>query len=171
MTYFVNEEKLRLVRWPNGIDFKMFENGTVFESKFYTYTEYWECGNKLDYSPKYPYTSPEKTALRKNYSDDQSEDLSYILSNPIMVFSIIPLDDMSYDLPYNVTPESKTVTLETTGGKDIEGKGLDLNSDKILDAFWFHEKIDNKIIEVVTRLYINIGGRWTPVWYTYFREL
>jgi hypothetical protein len=78
---------------------------------------------------------------------------------------------MSYDLPYNVTPESKTVTLETTGGKDIEGKGLDLNSDKILDAFWFHEKIDNKIIEVVTRLYINIGGRWTPVWYTYFKEL
>lgn len=170
-TYFVNEEKLRLVRWNDGIGFKMFDNNTVFETSFYEYYEYWECGNKLDYSPKYPYINPKSTPLRKNYDDEQNEDLRYILSHPIMVFSIIPLDDLSYDLPYNTEASSKKESLETSSGKDIEGEGIDLNNDKILDAFWFHEIQDSKIVEVATRLYVNIDGKWTPIWYTYFREM
>jgi hypothetical protein len=170
-TYFVNEEKLRLVRWPNGINYMMFDNGTVFETSFTTYSEYWECGNKFDYSPKYPFTSPKDTPLRKNYTDEQNEDLRYILSNPIMVFSIMPLDDMSYELPYNVEASSKTASLETTKGKDIEGTGIDLNNDKVLDAFWFNQIQDSKIVEVATRLYINVEGKWIPIWYTFFREM
>lgn len=170
-THFVNNEKLRLVRWVQPVNYMMFELGTVFETSMNNYTEYWECGNKMDYSPKYPYTYPEPTLLRLNYTDEQHEDLAYILKNPIMVFSIMPLDDMSYELPFNTEAASKKESLETSKGKDIEGTGIDLNNDKILDAFWFNEVQDSKIIEVITRLYINVGGKWTPIWYTYFREM
>ncbi len=170
-TYFVNQEKLRLVRWDNGIAYKIFDNNTVFETSFDTYQEYWECGNKLDYSPKYPYSYPKRTLLRKNYTDEQNEDLGYILKNPIMVFSIIPLDDMSYDLPFNIEASSRKESLETNKGNDIEGTGIDLNNDKILDAFWFNEVQDSKIVEVATRLYINLSGKWVPIWYTYFKEM
>lgn len=171
VTYGVNEEKLRLVRWNTPITYKMFENNTVFEPAIKNYMEYWECGNKLDYSPKYPYTYPTQTPLRKNYTDEEMESLQFILKNPIMVFSILPLDDLSYDLPYNTEASSKKESLETTKGEDIDGTGIDLDNDKVLDAFWFHEVQDSKVIEVATRLYVNIGGKWTPVWYTYFREL
>lgn len=170
-TYFVNEEKMRLVRWNNPIGYKMFDNNTVFETSIDSYAEYWECSNKLDYSPKYPYTYPKPTLLRKNYDDEQNEDLAYILKNPIMVFSILPLDEMSYDLPFNIEASSKKESLETTKGSEIEGTGIDLNNDKILDAFWFNEVQDSKIVEVATRLYINVGGKWVAVWYTYFREM
>lgn len=171
MTYFVNEEKLRLVRWNNPIGFKIFENNTVFETTFNNYIEYWECGNKLDYSPKYPYTFPKPTPLRINYTDEQHEDLAYILKNPIMVFSILPFDEMTYELPYNLEASSKKEELETSSGRNIEGTGIDLDNDKILDAFWYNEVQDSKIVEVVTRLYVNIEGKWIPIWYTYFREM
>lgn len=171
MTYSVNEEKLRLVRWYNGIGMKIFENNTIFETTIDTYSEYWECGNKLDYSPKYPYTYPKRTPLRINYTDEQNENLSYILKNPIMVFSIMPLNEMTYDLPYNLEASSRKEELETSSGKDIEGTGIDLDNDKVLDAFWFNEVQDSPIIEVITRLYINIEGKWIPMWYTYFREM
>lgn len=170
-TNFVNTEKLRLVRWQQPLNYMMFEHNTVFETSMDTYTEYWECSNKMDYSPKYPYTYPKPTLLRMNYDDEQSEDLAYILKNPIMVFSIMPLDDMSYELPFNTEAASKKEKLESSKGDDIEGTGIDLNNDKILDAFWFNEVQDSKIIEVVTRLYINVSGKWTPIWYTYFREM
>ncbi len=166
----VNQEKLRLVRRPNGIQYKIFENGTVFETKFDDYTEYWQCGEKMDYAPKYPFARPQRTVLRKNYNDEQNEKLSYILSHPIMVLSIIPLDDMSYELPFNLEGASVETTMETSKGKDLEGTGIDLNGDKVLDAFWYHDIKDSKVIEVYTRLYINVSGKWKPIWYTYFRE-
>jgi hypothetical protein len=168
---FVNIEKLRQVRWEQPIAMKMFENGTVFETGFDTYTEYWECSNKLDYSPKYPYSKPKDTPLRKNYNDEQSEDLYYILTHPTMVFSVIPLDDMSYELPYNLEGSSVETKLPSTKDGKIEGTGIDLNGDKILDAFWYNQIIDTKIAEVYTRLYINIEGKWYLWWYTYFREM
>lgn len=168
---FVNIEKLRQIRWEKPIAMKMFENGTVFETTFDTYTEYWECGNKLDYSPKYPYSKPKNTPLRKNYSDEQMEDLYYILTHPTMVFSVIPLDDMSYELPYNLEGASNETKLQSTNDGKIEGTGIDLNGDKILDAFWYNEIGESKIAEVFTRLYINVDGKWRLWWYTYFREM
>lgn len=55
--------------------------------------------------------------------------------------------------------------------KNIDGTGIDLDNDKILDAFWFNEVQDSQIIEVITRLYVNLEGKWIPIWYTYFREM
>lgn len=169
--HFVNTEQLRQIQWQEGIGFKMFDNLTVFETTLNNYTEYWECGNKLDYSPKYPYAKPKATPLRKNYTDEQSEDLKYILSNPIMVFSVMPLNEMTYELPYNLEGKAVETKLETSKDGSIEGTGIDLNGDKILDAFWYNQINDSKIVEVFTRLYINVGGKWALIWYTYFREM
>lgn len=167
--FIVNEEKLRLFRWQNGIPVKIYDNNFVFETQFYAYMEYWQCIGKKDVT-KYPFANPVSTPLRKNYNPDQSEDLKYILSHPIMVFSIIPLDDMSFDLPYNLEGTSLETSLETSKGDNIDGTGIDLNGDKILDAFWYHDIISTKAVEVFTRLYINISGKWKPIWYTYFKE-
>ena len=168
---FVNIEKLRQIQWQKPVAMKMFENGTVFETTFDNYTEYWECGNKLDYSPKYPYYKPKDTPLRKNYSDEQMEDLYYILTHPTMVFSVITLDDMSYDLPYNLDGTSYETKMATKNDGKLEGTAIDLNGDKIADAFWYNQIGDSKIAEVYTRLYINIDGKWQLRWYTYFREM
>jgi hypothetical protein len=167
--FIVNEEKLRLFRWQGGIPVKIYDNNFVFETQFYAYMEYWQCIGKKDVT-KYPFANPVSTPLRKNYNLDQSEDLKYILSHPTMVFSIIPLDDMSFDLPYNLEGTSAETMLETSKGNNIDGTGIDLNGDKILDAFWYHDIISAKAVEVFTRLYINVGGKWKPIWYTYFKE-
>lgn len=168
--YVSGEENMQLVRWHQGIQVRIFENGTVFETEFNTYVEYWQCGVKMKHGAKYPFIKPKRTPLRINYNEDQSEDLKYILTHPIMVFSIIPLDDMSYELPFNIEAKSVETTLETTGGDNIEGHGIDLNADKILDAFWYWDIKNNKPAEVFTLLYVNIGGKWMPRWYTYFKE-
>lgn len=168
---FVNIEKLRQVQWQKPIGMKMFENGTVFETTFDNYTEYWECGNKLDYSPKYPYSKPKDTPLRKNYNEEQNEDLFYILTHPTMVFSVIPLDEMSYELPYNLDGTSYETKMAAKNDGKIEGMAIDLNGDKIADAFWYNQLGESKIAEVYTRLYINVGGKWHLWWYTYFREM
>lgn len=167
---FVNIERLRQIQWAKPVPIKLFENGTVFETTFNSYTEYWECSNKMDYSPKYPFIKPKDTPLRMNYTTEQEEELYYILTHPIMVFSIIPLDDMSYELPYNLDGKSYETKIGSNEGK-IEGMAIDLNGDKIDDAFWYNEIPDGKIAEVYTRLYINVDGKWKLWWYTYFREM
>jgi len=169
--YIVNEEKMRVFRFEKGIPYYIYDNNFVFDTKINFYAEYWVCGDKFDYASKYPFSVPERTSLRKNYTEDQYESLRYIMTHPIMVFSIIPLDDNSYDLPYNLEASSKGTFLNTTKGDELEGMGVDLNSDKILDAFWYMDIKDSKIIEVTVRLYINVEGIWIPIWYTYFKEL
>lgn len=168
---FVNIEKLRQIQWQKPVPMKMFDNNTVFETTFNTYTEYWECGNKLDYSPKYPYLKPKDTPLRKNYTDEQMGDLYYILTHPTMVLSVVPLDDMSYELPYNLEGSSYETKMASVNDGKLEGMAIDLNGDKTPDAFWYNQIGDSKIAEVYTRLYINVDGKWHLWWYTYFREM
>jgi hypothetical protein len=168
--YIVHEEKMRVVRWDKGIPYYIYDNNFVFDTKINFYAEYWLCSDKLSFASKYPFSVPERTSLRKNYSEEQYESLRYIMTNPIMVFSILPVDDNSYDLPYNLEGTAKETSLNTTKGDEIEGTGIDLNADKILDGFWFMDIEDTKIIEVTVRLYINVEGEWIPIWYTYFKE-
>jgi hypothetical protein len=169
--YIVNEEKMRVIRWENGIPFYIYENNVVFESKIKFYAEYWVCGDKLDYASKYPFSVPERTALRKNYTEEQYESLRYIMTHPIMVFSILPLDDNSYELPFNLEGKAEETFLISAGGDEIEGTGIDLNSDKVYDGFWYMDIKESKTYEVTVRLFINVDGAWTPIWYTYFKEM
>jgi hypothetical protein len=87
-----------------------------------------------------------------------------------MVFSVLPLDDNNFDLPYNLEGTAVEASLKTSKGDNIEGTGIDLNGDKVLDGFWFMDISDTKVVEVYVRLYINVEGEWIPIWYTYFKE-
>ncbi|MCX7878682.1 MAG: hypothetical protein N2510_08605 [Ignavibacteria bacterium] len=163
-------EKLRVIRWKNPVNIMMFEDGLVFETSFTDYSEYWRCGDKNNYAPKYPFVKPLPSLLRKNYTEEEQSDLKYILSNPIMVFSAIALDENKIELPFNLEGRSYKASFEALSGEELEGWAIDLNSDKIPDAFWYHDIISTKIVEVFTRLYLNIEGQFIPVWYTYFKE-
>lgn len=167
----VNNERLREIKFDNGVETILYEDNTIFTTKFMDYTEYWECSEKFDYAPAYPYAKPIPTPLRKNYSKKNSLDLAYILSNPIFVFSLIPFYERQSDKWKGYTGQSKKTKIKSSDGKEIEGRAIDINGDKNPDAFWFVELSDKPIIEWFTRLYLNVDGEWSLVWYNYFREL
>ncbi len=160
---------LRQISWDDGITIKMVEDKNVYTSKFSSYTEYWQCNEKAGYAPKYPFISPEKTSLRKNLSRSQAKNVYDVLTNPIFVLSFIPLESNAAWAD-NLSGKSVKTSLSTTGGEKIEGRGIDLNNDNILDAFWYIEVIDSPIAEWYVRLYINYQGEWVPAWYDYFKE-
>ncbi len=167
----VNNERLREIKFDYGVETILYEDNTSFTTKFMYYTEYWECSEKFDYAPTYPYAKPIPTPLRKNYSKKNSSDLAYILSNPIFVFSLIPFDERQSDKWNGYTGKSIKANMKSSDGKEIEGRAIDINGDKIPDAFWFIELSDKPIIEWFTRLYLNVDGEWSLVWYNYFRAL
>ena len=165
----VNHESLRQIKWNDGIKVKMYEDNTTYETKFYKYTEYWHCNEKADYAPKYPYIQPEKTLLRKNLKKSEVKNTYDLLTSPIFVFSVIPITDSTWT--DNFSAKSLKQLLVTDKGEEIEGRSIDLNNDKVPDAFWYVEVVDSKVAEWYVRLYINYMGEWIPVWYNYFREL
>lgn len=167
----VNNERLREIKFDNGVETILYEDNTSFTTRFMTYTEYWECNEKFDYAPAYPFAKPIPTPLRKNYSKKNSLDLTYILSNPIFVFTLLPFDERQSDKWKGYTGESKKTKMKSSYGKEIEGRAIDINDDKIPDAFWYIEVSDKPIIEWFARLYLNVDGEWNLVWYNYFREL
>ena len=87
------------------------------------------------------------------------------------MLSVKQLDDLSYEQLDNLEGASYENKLKATNVRKNEGQGIDLNGDKILDAFWYNEIGESKIAEVFTRLYINVDGKWRLWWYTYFREM
>jgi hypothetical protein len=165
----VNTEAYRQISWNNGITIKLLEDNSVYTTTFQNYTEYWQCREKRDYAPKYPYINPGKTTLRKNLPKSEVNSAYDVLTKPIFVFSVIPFDDDSWG--GNITAKSVKSSLTSSGGESIEGKSIDLNNDNIPDAFWYVEVVDSNIAEWYARLYINYMGEWVAVWYTYFKEL
>lgn len=166
----VNNESLRQIQWDEPVEVKMFEDMTVYKTGFKSYTEYWRCGDKADYAPKYPYAEPERTALRKNLSKSQSKSAYDVLTNPIFVFSYIPLKKNS-DFGDGLSAKSVKTTLKDNRGNEFIGRSIDLNGDNVPDAFWFTEVYDMPVACWCTRLYLNVDGEWIPVWYEYFKEL
>ena len=166
----VNHEALRQIKWTDGIKIKMYEDNNTYATTFSKYTEYWQCNEKMDYAPKYPYIQPEKTILRKNLSKSQAKSAYDVLTSPIFVFSVIPIIDSS-TWTDNFSVKSVKQVLVTQKGEEIEGRSIDLNNDNVPDAFWYVEVVDSKVAEWYVRLYINYMGEWIPMWYNYFREL
>jgi len=168
--FATNPEALRQISWDGGIPAKLFEDNSVYTTSFNSYTEYWQCREKADYAPKYPFISPEKTSLRKNLAKSETKSVYDVLTKPIFVLSIIPFDNDA-GWTDNLNGKSVKTTMTTVKGESIEGRGIDINNDGILDAFWYVEVVDSPVAEWYARLYINYDGRWAPVWYTYFREM
>lgn len=168
----VNNEKVRIIEWRDGIKMFLFDKDRSFSTVVPRWLEFWECGEKADYAPVYPFVYPEKTDLVRKNTKEMDNDLYFLLTNPIFVLSVIPLDEIENEIEWLtiLNGRTKSTELRTTQNRTIEGKGIDLNGDKISDAFWFVEVSEKKIISWVARLYLNIEGNWVPVWYTYFRE-
>ena len=179
--YFVNDEEYRVIKWDEGIPLKIYENDGVYNTKFYDWREFWECGEKLDYAPALPFAIPVPTYLIKNLDtvkfgeDDEITNIpDWIPSN--FVFTIIPLKENSNDwldeLKGSTFLDFQSLNLgdHPYSGLHISGEGIDLDGDNVRDAFWYTEKGSGNLIEWYTRLYLNIDGEWTPVWFQYFNE-
>ena len=180
--YFVNDEEYRVIKWEDGIPLKLYENDRVYNTKFYEWKEFWECSEKLDYAPALPYAIPVSIDLIKNTDtvifndyDNKFDMLDWIPSN--FVFTIIPLNEDSNDwlneLKGSAFLDYVPLNLgdHTFSRLHISGDGIDLNGDNIRDAFWYIEKGSGNLIEWYARLYLNIEGEWTPVWFQYFNEM
>jgi hypothetical protein len=167
--YASKPQLFRQISWDDSITIKIVEDKNLYTTKFSSYTEYWRRRGKANYAPKYPFISPEKTSLRKNLSKSQANNVYDVLTSPIFVLSFIPLESDAVWAD-NISGKSVKTSLITTGGDQIEGRGIDLNNDNIPDAFWYVEVVDSPIAEWYVRLYINYQGEWYPVWYDYFKE-
>jgi len=96
--YFVNDEEYRVIKWDEGIPFKLYENDRIYNTKFYEWKEFWECGEKLDYAPALPFAVPIPTVLAKMFEvENFKEDYISKWFHPNFVFSVIPLNDESSD--------------------------------------------------------------------------
>ncbi|MBL7129526.1 MAG: hypothetical protein ISS16_11160 [Ignavibacteria bacterium] len=180
--YFVNNEKYRVISWDEGIPLKIYENESVYSTKFYDWREFWECGEKMDYAPALPYAIPIPTSLIRNLDTIKlgedyfivSDTLEWIPSN--FVFSMIPLNDEGNEWLDELKGStfiyfpSLNLGDHILSGLHIQGEGIDLNGDNIRDAFWYVEKGSGNLIEWYARLYLNIDGEWTPIWFQYFNE-
>ena len=174
--YFVNDEDYRVIKWEDGIPLKLYENDEVYNTKFYDWKEFWECDEKLDYAPAFPYAVPVPTDLVKKYNVEDFE-FDYISEwfHPNFVFSIIPLNDESKEWMdelkgRTIEVSNELLKVHSNDISKIAGRGIDLNNDNITDAFWFVEKESGPLIEWYARLYLNIDGEWTPIWFQYFNE-
>jgi len=164
-------ESYRKIIWNDGITVKLFEDNNIYTTNFNSYTEYWKCPEKKDYAPKYPFIKPVKTELRKNLTKKQQGSAYDVLTNPIFLLSIVPADVKANTFISNLGGKSVKTSLNTSTGNIIEGRAIELNGDNVIDAFWYVDVVDSRVAEWFVRLYLNIGGEWIPIWYTYFKEL
>lgn len=175
--YFVNDEEYRVIAWEDGIPLKLYENDRNYKTKFYEWKEFWECGEKMDYAPALPYAIPVSTGLIKIFDEEKfKEDYISEWSHPYFVFSIIPLKDENNEwldgLKGRTTKVKRELSeVQSNINVEINGKGIDLNGDNVMDAFWYIEKGSGNLIEWYARLYLNIDGEWIPVWFQYFNEM
>ncbi|MEO6693525.1 MAG: hypothetical protein ABIO44_14360, partial [Saprospiraceae bacterium] len=54
----VNKEKLRIIQWNNDIPMYLYDRGENYPTTFNRWSEYWECNEKADYAPVYPFIYP-----------------------------------------------------------------------------------------------------------------
>ncbi len=170
-SYFVNVEKFRTIRWQEPLRLYLFEDGISYITTFNRWTEYWMCGDKLDYAPAYPFIRPEECSLWKENKKGFDEDLYYYMTHPIFVFSAIGLDDNSESELLTLSGKSRKFSMQTADGKKLTGRAIDINGDDIKDAFWYVEIVKSKVAEWFARLYVNIEGKWVLMWYNYFHEM
>lgn len=170
-SYFVNMEKMRMIRWSVPLRLYMFEDQISYITTFNRWTEYWVCGDKFDYAPAYPFIRPEECSLWKENKRGFEEDLHYYMTHPIFVFSAIGLDDNSESELLTLAGKSKKFSMKTSDGRKLDGRAIDINGDDVKDAFWYVEIPESKVIEWFARLYVNIEGKWVLMWYNYFNEM
>ncbi len=156
------------INWKNPVPVFLFEKGKVLESSFSRWEEIWDCGQKADYAPRYPYVEIKRVkSIFKRYPDYGSP--LNALENPYFVFSYLLLDETQNELK-NSTAKPYNMQLVTAKGEIRKGTGIDLNNDKHADVFWY-DRIYMKGCPVQKRntvLYLKIADVWTPVYINNF---
>ena len=131
------------ISWDQPVSGLIWFNETIYQAniRYWHFSQYNECPGTLSF----PSLSFEKVA-----------DIPNAIMNNIEGLFIFPyLDDITKIY-------RKEVSLKTSGGNTISGKGYDVNGDGINDIFTYSEKIDESTW--YTRLYINIEGTWECMW-------
>lgn len=181
---FVNKVKSNTIRWSRPLHAQLIEDHRRMDISFTDWVEYWECGEKHDYAPPYPSLQLPRGEIIKPFPYPKNYDVEYMggllehrYTNPLFIFSYLRLSDAAGSVLDSVPPAaSREASLITTDGKTVKGNGIDLDNDKLIDAFWFHEYLNgggsdkaypgwNIRMSWVVRLYLKIDGEWVPVWY------
>jgi hypothetical protein len=157
----------RTLHFEMPIQVRLIEFNRSWKAKLSTYTEFWKCSNKFDYSPMLPGANAlSSKGLKVKPMYDPEEQPFQFLSNPDYVLGILSLDQTDKALG-TLRGTSKPATMRSLTGRLIEGRSLDLNRDHLPDAFWFTQPIPSTSYEYYTVLYLNVEGKWVPMWFTY----
>ena len=168
----VDAEPFRQITWNNDIEVNLYEDGQVFTSGFSHWKEFWNC--RKDHATPYPFIDLSPTELVKAYPEEHNDDWGYKwFRHPQFVFSTISSGGSS--LPIELKGASQNAVLLKHSGEKVDGIGIDLNGDNLLDAFWYTEYVtviaDYSETQWITRLYLKIEGEWQTIWYKHFDEL
>ena len=161
---YVNICDQQEITWKIPVNVNLLDKNKWYQSTFTQWKEVWECGQKADYAPQYAWIDikPVKQIF-KRYSD-YSSPLNGI-NDPAFVFSYVALDESKDELK-QIQTEVVKMQLVTTKGKVCKGFGIDLNSDKHADVFWYNRVYlkGAPTLKRNTVLYLKLETGWTPVY-------
>lgn len=178
---YVNMAACRTMNYLKPLSFYAYAENKVYPLKLDYWKEFWECEERADYAPTFPYlgisgTMPQgkfPSVKKDNYSDDTL--WTVWETNPQFIPFIFPLNDSALLFhPDSLSGEVKETTMETENGKKITGSGIDLNHDNINDIFWYKENRNSGYSGYsgwICWMYLNIGGKWECVWYRIHNSL
>lgn len=157
----------REVFFEQPIRLKIIEFNKSWYASMYSYSEFWECGAKWDYSPMFPYMAGNDKKGRSftPLYDPESQPILYF-KNLQYALGVLSLDEKSKELNHCKGASGKT-TMIATNGRPIDGCSLDLNHDNIPDAFWYTQQMPSDTYEQYTTLFLNIEGDWQACWFSY----
>jgi len=169
---YVNICTYQEIKWKDPIIITHLEHSRVYASTFQNWYEVWECGEKYDYAPTFPYIDIKpNSALSKSFLPYSEEDeIARFWDSPDFVFSYIRMDESADDPLKKLNVKSYSMQLMTKAGKVRKGKGLDLNNDKHADVFWYNHYDIAPLGTRYTILYLKIDESWTPFYYQCFND-
>lgn len=168
---FVNTCAMMKIAWDQPFIFHILEDGRQYSSSFTEWTEAWQCGQKADYAPVYPYLNPKNVkGLVKEFQGDKEDIFKRWIISPTYVFSYLCFDDQKNEWEA-IKTKSYDMQLVTIQGKVRKGRGLDFNNDKKADVFWYHLVYNENVSpERVTVLYLKVEGQWIPFYHVFKNE-
>jgi hypothetical protein len=170
----VNICAYRKMNFTKSFTIYTYSEDHVYPLQLNYWKEFWECEQRADYAPKYPFLGltgkKPKVHLKMNDPAATWDDSLRTIwdQNPQFIPFILPLGDSTILFnPDSLSGKVKSISLETISGKKIQGSGIDLNHDNTEDIFWYIEErnMEGYFIGWITWMYLNIGGQWKCTWY------
>lgn len=165
---YVNRCQYREIIWDKPMEVRWLKKKRFETVTFRRWKEFWECGQKHDYAPVYPYVNlppiPRDTSV-----SGYDPDIFTLILEPVCAFSYVCMQPEK-DILKNLHPVQKQMQLVTEEGRVVKGEGIDFTGDGHAEVFWFHQFTPTPAPERYTLLFLKIGKQWTPVYYTHQNE-